>query len=694
MTAGQSAAEEAERQLALADLHGAAEKEARELARNFAIAAETEASTMRTLAHLSPLGYHFLADRRWPGSRSAQVDLVVIGPAGVFIIDTKAWSEVSVQQDRIFRGDADVTEEILNLAELADGLEADLAAIGLAPGEVHVIAAFADKARINERVGPVEIRGERDLLNRIARSNRRLTENQVEAVLARTLAYMPRVGAPAPVVASVPEPVLAPAPDEEPLALITEEEVRDSLLQAVLDAPIEEWMSFLHPDQAKLARRQFNGPSRIRGAAGTGKTVVGLHRAAYLARTRPGRVLVTTYVRTLPDVLKSLLERMDSEVAPRVEFMGVYGFAGDVLAARGIRSRLNPKAAREAFDAAWNALDKSDPLRAKGLSDAYWRDEIAHVIKGRGITRFDEYAELRRTGRRHVLGVDQRRAVWALYSRYTEELQKRSTWDFEDVILRADQELAREPLEDPYMAVVVDEVQDLSAVMVRMLHRIVGDVPDGLTLIGDGQQSIYPGGYTLSEIGISVAGRSAVMQTNYRNTREILDFAASAVAGSEIDDIEGEIARGDMPAEVPRSGVEPILERCSNSALHDARLVQRVTSLQKLVDVAPGDIGVLCATHKSVTRIAGQLERAGVKVINLEKYSGGAVDAVKVGTIKRAKGLEFKQVCVADVWASLYDGPGPENDETARERWEISRRELFVGMTRARDGLWVGVVGK
>src|SRR5690606_18530042 len=131
---------------------------------------------------------------------------------------------------------------------------------------------------------------------------------------------------------------------------------------------------------------------------------------------------------------------------------------------------------------------------------------------------FGQYADLLRTGRGYRLTLDQRREVWHLYETYDAELRAQGVCDFADAILLAEGELRREPLTDPYSAVIVDEAQDLSCAMVRMLHGLVGEAPDAFTLIGDGQQSIYPGGYTLAELGISLAGRGVVMDVNYRNT--------------------------------------------------------------------------------------------------------------------------------------------------------------------------------
>ena len=130
MGAGDSAREEAARQLALAAAHEVAAVEARDAAARYDLAATTERRTADLLSALAALGHHLLPDRGWPGSRNAQVDLVVVGPSGVFIVDTKSWKDVSIVDGRIYRGQADVTEELEKLEGLGIDTEEALAAGG------------------------------------------------------------------------------------------------------------------------------------------------------------------------------------------------------------------------------------------------------------------------------------------------------------------------------------------------------------------------------------------------------------------------------------------------------------------------------------------------------------------------------------------------------------------------------------
>ena len=696
MSAGHSAELESTRQRMLATAHERAAAEARAAAGRYGAAAVSERRIADALSRLAGRGYHLLPDRQWPGSRRAQVDLVVVGPGGVFIVDTKWWNDFAVVLDRCFRDQEDVTDEILRLADLAFGAEAALASVGLAPGEVRPVMVMANRSGIRHSISTVDIVGEGDILRHISARGTRLTPAQVDTVLAATIAHFPPLNSPTltSLTPSVPEPVLD-APDLEE-SLLSEGEIDAALLEAALAAPIENWMSFLHPSQAKLVRRSFNGPSRIRGSAGTGKTVVGLHRAAYLARSRPGKVLVTTYVRTLPVVLRSNLKRLAPEIVDRVEFSGVHQFARKILDDRGIDVRLDPEKAKKAYLDAWNSVGRGGPLARLDSNASYWGEEIDYVIKGRGFTTFEEYAECARPGRRRGLTLEQRREVWRLFRAYSDNLGRDGIADFADLILLAAASLARDPL-DGYSAVIVEEAQDLSCAMIGMLYSLVGAETDGFTLIGDGQQSIYPGGYTLSEVGLSLQGRGVVMDINYRNTAEILDFAGAMVLGDEFTDIEGLEQRADRPQEVTRHGERPQVVRSSSESNEDVTLVQRIRSLVRQTGTSLGDIGVLTLTTWQVRAVLRVLKTAGIPVVELEKYDGSVVDAVKVGTVKRAKGLEFKQVLIPRLKPHHLIGAAiassGNQSESMRERAERERRELYVAMTRARDGLWLGVVG-
>lgn len=334
---------------------------------------------------------------------------------------------------------------------------------------------------------------------------------------------------------------------------------------------------------------------------GTGKTVVGLHRAAYLASTRPGRVLYTSYVRTLPTVLASLYRRLSPETADRVEFTGLHAWTYRLLRDRGHRVRLDAPRLDVLWGRAWASTGRHSPLARLAVPPPYWREEVDHVIKGRGLTRFEQYADLPRLGRRVGLTARHRAAVWDLYVAYQGLLDADGLCDFNDLLLLAARSLEDAPLDPRYAAVVVDEVQDLNCAGLRLLHRVVGDAPDGLLLIGDGQQSVYPGGFTLGEAGISVASRGAVLRTNYRNSAEVLETTAHVVAEDSFDDLDGRPEAGRREVEVVRPGGQTVTVDAGDRRSHDTALLRQVRRARIEFGLDWGDLAVL-AESRAVAR--------------------------------------------------------------------------------------------
>ena len=280
--------------------------------------------------------------------------------------------------------------------------------------------------------------------------------------------------------------------------------------------------------------------------------------------------------------------------------------------------------------------------------------------------------------------------MWQLFVEYERQLDRRGIHDFTDVLLMS-RDLVREGDVRPhYGAVIVDEVQDLNLAGLQLLHAVAGDGPNGLHIIGDGQQSVYPGGFTLSEAGISVTGRATVLRTNYRNTVEIIDAATRLVAADEFDDLEGVPSAGRRDTTVIRRGRPPIEVRPHDRRSLDVALTRQIAQTIANLGVPPGDMAVLVRTRAELKHYSDVLRRAGIASVDLQEYDGLTSDRVKIGTFKRAKGLEFKYVLLPGLRTTPPEPWTGESDDSFRERCERERRELFVGMTRARDGLWLG----
>jgi hypothetical protein len=483
--------------------------------------------------------------------------------------------------------------------------------------------------------------------------------------------------------------------------LFTVEEVEHLAAQ-----PIEEWMIFLHPDQRAVVERRFEGPARVRGSAGTGKTAVALHRAVELTRRfrdegeADRRILFTTYISTLPPVLEHLYLRLPGARPEAVQFVNVDKLAHAICREAGDSVRTDPREIDAAFASAWrHAITPHSPIGRAGITRNYLRDEITKVIKGRGVESIDEYLALNRTGRRTGFGEPLRRQTWELMAEWDRQMVDRGTLDFSDVILLARHHAARRA-SPTYRAAIIDEAQDLTLAGLELVRLLVNgsggaDRPDGLFIVGDGAQRIYAGGFSLLSAGVETRGRTAVLRFNYRNTREILD-SAMAVAGDEpVDDLGDEYLRGSAAAEIERRGVRPALVTADSLDDEIAYVCDQITLLSGTGALGFGDIAVCTATNALADRIKGLLSTSGVPYQNLHDYRGVTNERVKVGTFFRAKGLEFKVVFLP----GLSDGefprppsPGQDPAEYAEQR-SLAISQLFVAMTRARDGLFLTCTG-
>ena len=468
-------------------------------------------------------------------------------------------------------------------------------------------------------------------------------------------------------------------------------------------APIEDWMIFLHPDQRALVDRRFNGPARVRGSAGTGKTVVALHRAAALAKRRTevrpelgAPILFTTFVKSLPPVLENLYARLPTSVPGAVEFINIDKLARRVCIEADHRPNVVPRMVESAFAKAFkNVVKRGSPLERASLTRAYLRDEVTAVIKGRGINSLDEYLEIRRTGRRVPFSASMRQQAWTLREDWDQRLADSGVVDFLDVVRMA-RDIAREQSIPRYEAAIVDESQDLTLVGLQLVLALIRgsskhDQPDGLFIVGDGAQKVYPGGYTLSQAGIDIQGNSTVLRVNYRNPRSVIE-TAMACAGSEIvDDLGEEYARRDADFEATQEGAKPRLVRAKNSEDQLEFIAKHIGELEETGSISLGDIGVFAATNSRVKDALALLTNSGLGCQELTEFDGRPNQLTKLGTFHRSKGLEFKVVFLLDMSAGSFPSPrrAGQSEMEHSEQKALQLTQLFVAMTRARDSLYV-----
>ena len=652
--------------------------------------------------------WRMLTDRRWPGTRNANIDLILVGPPGVLVLDAKLWSEAMIVGGHLLCGQHDASDEVTKVSAQAHALGELLVEIGLPAAEPSGVIVLVGSDLPATALDGIHVVGSGRLVEHLLHRRVRLRDDQVARVtahleehcLAMPAAPLPpsrskttgRRAAAWPPPTTDPLPVAMPPPESSRGAggrAPIERIMRDASAVAS-QGDIETWMTWLHPDQARLTGAHFAGPARIRGSAGTGKTVVALHRAHFLARQPNARVLVLSFGKTLSAVHGELFRRIAPDLASKVEFATVHGFAMHLLHRQGLSCPLDGERALVCFDDAWEEVGTTSVLARADVPRTYWLEEISRVIKGRNISSFDDYRNLERLGRRVPLQTGHRAAVWALYEAYRSHLARAGVCDHDDLLSRALEAITARPGRNRYTSVIVDEVQDLTVVGVRLAHALVGDAPDGLLLVGDGEQRVLPGGFTLSEAGVRIAGaRSTILTTNFRNGRPITERARKVLSGCESDDIDDEPV-SEMATELVRIGGRVIDATYADALSRQWDLVERIRR-EVRGGTRPGDIAVLCATNGTCDFWIGVLEAAGLATMALETYRGRRVDAIKVGTFDRAKGLEFASVLLP-IGSRDEPGAAPAATSAERERISIDAHRLYVAMTRARDTLWIGRV--
>lgn len=467
-------------------------------------------------------------------------------------------------------------------------------------------------------------------------------------------------------------------------------------LEAILAKPLAMWRVFLHPSQRKLVERDWNGPLRVLGGAGTGKTVAALHRAVRLARQMrdvPGKpVLFTTFTRTLAEDLKVQAASIATPAElDKIEITNIDQWALGILRRSGYRQEL-------LFDEVkrrdlWNKALTRKPDGAD-QPDAFYRAEFERVVLPQACESAEDYMKASRVGRGVQLSRAQRRELWPIFAEYRAQLRAANLREPEEAyrdayfLLRPPDGSMLKPQNASLgiRSIVVDEGQDLSAAALSLLRAAVPEGPNDLFIVGDAHQRIYRHKVVLSRVGIDIRGRGRKLRINYRTTDEIRKWAASQLANCSIDDLDGQpdtlvgyrsLSHGAKPDEMT-----------SLSRAEEREALER--ALQQLKDdgIPPQNICLVVRTNDDAHEYAQWLASTGREVRRLDRSTSDDQDkpGIRVATMHRIKGLEFDAVLIAGYRSPEYYGDlfGKDDAGVQLDNLTSERCLLHVAATRAR----------
>ncbi len=459
----------------------------------------------------------------------------------------------------------------------------------------------------------------------------------------------------------------------------------ESLAQA-LHRPWAEWLVFLHPSQRIAVERNFNGPARVFGAAGTGKSVVAMHRSARLARQSQGaRVLLTTFSKVLASRLSDGMDTLlgpASETRGQVEVAHLHGYAHSHASRFGKLTIADDSTLNELIARSRGGLDPA-------FDNAFLRSEWDAVIDFWGFSSFESYRDVPRTGRGTALSPRVRRQLWDVFAKIRDALAARELHTFGEVCDRLRERIAAAGTQ-PFQHVIVDEAQDLGPRELRLVAALAPPGSAALFFAGDVGQRIFRWPFAWSKAGVDVRGRCQRLAVNYRASAEIRGFSEGLLP-SRVADVDGEPQERDVVSLL--RGPEPEIKGADDLAQEIDVLTNWLVAAQHR-GIAPSEIAVFARTRKVLEdRAKPALARADLAGTWLSVDHDIDPGSVALATLHSAKGLEFRAVAVVGcdeahipLRAALEGVTDPETKRIVRDR-ELSL--LYVGCTRARDELLV-----
>lgn len=468
-------------------------------------------------------------------------------------------------------------------------------------------------------------------------------------------------------------------------------------LRRIMAEPLEKWRVFLHPTQRKIARKEYSGSARVLGGAGTGKTVVAMHRAKHLASKCEGqqRILMTTFTANLAaDIRENLRKICTVEELRRIEVIHLDAWVNQFLRESGFSAQIG-------YDDVIKPLWERAVLLANidlPFETSFYEEEWNRIVIAQEALTLEKYVKATRNGRGTRLDRKKRMHIWKVFENYQNLMKENQIRDINTAMYESTKLLQSAGRKPRYASIIIDEGQDFSDNAYRLIRALAGEEhPNDIFIVGDSHQRIYRNHPILSKCGINVRGRSSILKINYRTTEEIRKQALLLLKGISFDDLDKGFDLGDKCQSLTH-GEKPIVENFGNANDEFDFLLREVKKL-KDNGVSLTDICVVARTKKLVDDYIALFTKAGIRsyAIKRNKADDRSFDGLRVATMHRVKGLEFKYVFIAAVNNRIIPLSSAINKaDTVSEEESITSEKclLYVAMTRAQKGVYITSYGR
>ncbi|MCE5262971.1 MAG: UvrD-helicase domain-containing protein [Deltaproteobacteria bacterium] len=459
-------------------------------------------------------------------------------------------------------------------------------------------------------------------------------------------------------------------------------------LERALAFPWDKWIVFLHPEQRQWMEKDYGGPAKVSGSAGTGKTIVALHRAVYLTRTRPdARVLLTTFSDTLAGALHDKVRRLihsEPHLAERLEVHAINDIGRRLYEARfGWADLASREIVRKLLEEA------SAETEGSKFSFRFLMTEWEEVVDAWQLDTWEAYRNVRRLGRKTRLPEQQRVVLWSVFERVRARLRERGSITLAGLFTRLAADIAGRQ-HPPFDFTVVDEAQDVSVPQLRFLAALGGGRLNGLFFAGDLGQRIFQQPFSWKSVGVDIRGRSRTLHINYRTSHQIR-MQADRLLSPEMSDVDGNTEKREGTISV-FNGPVPAIKVFGSPEEEIAVVAAWLRDLGK-EGIVVQEVGVFVRSGAEMDRARRAVEAAGYPFVVLDDHAETTSGRVSIGTMHLAKGLEFRAVAVMacnDEVIPLQERIETVADEADLEEvYSTERHLLYVACTRARDRLLV-----